>query len=217
MGTKDYWVGGLFNTFTSFCQGLYYRSPYFIRTSTTTTGTVPQGLFGPLERTSGRECPYTHTDTGALRGREAPIAGMVRLVGAKKVLAAVVLCAGCGLLLRAKLWHKRAAGISSVQRGRAGAVSLDPTTNATRATAILRGDGKTLAGDRVRFEPGTLPMTNADAFRYCKVDPLIYKQHFTGTAVMVAHAAQHSLLYILLPKSGSSTARWVMKQVRRHQ
>jgi hypothetical protein len=66
----------------------------------------------------------------------------------------------------------------------------------------------------LRFKPGTLNLTSQQTLTYCHVDTQIYKQHFPQSSRQVTSISDtHMLIYLMLPKSASSTARWMMDNV----
>eukprot|EP00804_Cyclotella_cryptica_P008024 CCRYP_004534-RA/>CCRYP_004534-RA protein AED:0.09 eAED:-0.02 QI:0/0.5/0.33/1/0.5/0.66/3/250/523 len=66
----------------------------------------------------------------------------------------------------------------------------------------------------LRFKPGTLNLSSQQTLEYCHIDTSIYKQHFPSSQRQVTSISDtHSLIYIMLPKSASSTARWMMENV----
>ena len=68
--------------------------------------------------------------------------------------------------------------------------------------------------ERLRFQPGTLDLTSQQTLPYCYSDPTIYKQHFPQSLRQVTSISDtHMLIYLMLPKSASSTARWMMDNV----
>ncbi|KAL9190252.1 hypothetical protein ACHAXT_007463 [Thalassiosira profunda] len=70
----------------------------------------------------------------------------------------------------------------------------------------------------LEFPPGSLSLTHAQTLRHCYSDPKVYGKHFQGhrddgSRVPVSYSDKHKLAYVMLPKSGSSTARYMMKDV----
>ncbi|KAL3827002.1 hypothetical protein ACHAXA_000066 [Cyclostephanos tholiformis] len=67
----------------------------------------------------------------------------------------------------------------------------------------------------LEFPPGTLGMDHAHSLRHCYADPNIYANHLRergdGGRVRVSYSDRHDLAYVMLPKSGSSTARHVLQ------
>lgn len=67
---------------------------------------------------------------------------------------------------------------------------------------------------RLRFKPGSLNLSTQQTLPYCYSDPSIYKQHFPQALHQVTSISDtYMLIYLMLPKSASSTARWVMDNV----
>ena len=67
---------------------------------------------------------------------------------------------------------------------------------------------------RMRFLPGTLRLTQAEALSHCYVDPKIYEHHFTKRKQRgIPISLKHKLVFAMIAKSGSSTGRWVMNTV----
>jgi hypothetical protein len=67
----------------------------------------------------------------------------------------------------------------------------------------------------LEFDPGTLKMDHAHALSHCHADPTVYGNHLRGrgdgSRVRVSFSEKHNLAYVMLPKSGSSTARHVLQ------
>eukprot|EP01083_Nonionella_stella_P113042 333084_1 len=68
----------------------------------------------------------------------------------------------------------------------------------------------------LEFLPGTLSLTHAQTLQYCWAAPHVYGKHVQGnrndgSRVPVSYSAKHKLAYVMLPKSGSSTARHMLK------
>lgn len=65
----------------------------------------------------------------------------------------------------------------------------------------------------IQFVPGSLEMNSTQVLQHCYTDPVVYKKHFfTRETRPVMSSDQHHLIYIMLPKSGSSTARFMLKK-----
>lgn len=69
----------------------------------------------------------------------------------------------------------------------------------------------------LQFVPGTLSLTHVQALQHCLAPPEVYRRHFQGGRgdgrnVRVSYSEKHKLAYVMLPKSGSSTARHMMKE-----
>lgn len=74
--------------------------------------------------------------------------------------------------------------------------------------------GDTTKPIHLRFKPGTINLTPQQTLPYCHVDRDIYKHHFPKSSRQVTSISDtHMLIYLMLPKSASSTARWVMDNV----
>ncbi|KAL7526509.1 hypothetical protein ACHAXR_001522, partial [Thalassiosira sp. AJA248-18] len=68
----------------------------------------------------------------------------------------------------------------------------------------------------LEFPPGTLSLSHAETLRHCFAEPRIYSKHVQGgrddgSNVPVSYSEKHKLAYVMLPKSGSSTARFMLK------
>mmetsp|Transcript_15869 Transcript_15869/g.34178 ORF Transcript_15869/g.34178 Transcript_15869/m.34178 type:complete len:363 (-) Transcript_15869:582-1670(-) len=68
----------------------------------------------------------------------------------------------------------------------------------------------------LEFSPGTLSLTHAQTLQHCFADPNFYIKHVQGNRndgsnVPVSYSGKHKLAYVMLPKSGSSTARYMLK------
>jgi hypothetical protein len=66
------------------------------------------------------------------------------------------------------------------------------------------------------FAPGCLQLSHADTLKYCYADPEVYENHMQGrrcdgSNVPVSYSDKYKLAYVMLPKSGSSTARYMLK------
>ena len=68
----------------------------------------------------------------------------------------------------------------------------------------------------LEFPPGTLRMDHASALKHCHADPGVYgihlKERGDGSSIRVSYSEGHDLAYVMLPKSGSSTARYMMNE-----
>jgi len=70
----------------------------------------------------------------------------------------------------------------------------------------------------LEFPPGSLSLTHAQTLKHCFADPKVYSKHLLygsrndGSNVPVSYSDKHKLAYVMLPKSGSSTARYMMKE-----
>eukprot|EP00580_Thalassiosira_gravida_P002842 CAMPEP_0201606784 /NCGR_PEP_ID=MMETSP0492-20130828/6122_1 /ASSEMBLY_ACC=CAM_ASM_000837 /TAXON_ID=420259 /ORGANISM="Thalassiosira gravida, Strain GMp14c1" /LENGTH=258 /DNA_ID=CAMNT_0048071257 /DNA_START=29 /DNA_END=805 /DNA_ORIENTATION=- len=72
------------------------------------------------------------------------------------------------------------------------------------------------ATSSLEFSPGTLSLTHAQTLQHCFADPNVYIKHVQGNRndgsnVPVSFTGKHKLAYVMLPKSGSSTARYMLK------
>lgn len=68
----------------------------------------------------------------------------------------------------------------------------------------------------LEFPPGSLSLSHADALKYCYADPRVYGKHLqkrsdSGENIRVSYSDEHKLVYVMVPKSGSSTARHMLK------
>jgi len=69
----------------------------------------------------------------------------------------------------------------------------------------------------LHFKPGTLTLSHANTLAFCYADPQVYRGHLQqgggrdGSSVRVSYSDKHKLVYVMLPKSGSSTARYHLK------
>jgi len=69
-----------------------------------------------------------------------------------------------------------------------------------------------LLSDPQYFDPGTLPLSQLSSLQQCYADPTIYRKHFMeGSRRRIPYSETHNLAYLLIPKSGSSTGRFMMK------
>jgi len=99
--------------------------------------------------------------------------------------------------------------------------SGDGITDGETITAILRGDVdfnqsfNTTTSEiqhRLRFQPGQINLTQAEVLRYCYANPEIYARHFPSSDRQVTSISdKYKIVYLLLPKGGSSTGRWIME------
>lgn len=80
-----------------------------------------------------------------------------------------------------------------------------------------RGNGKSsslseLLSTPLHYDPGTLPLSQLKTFQRCYADPSIYSNHMQGGSTRrVPYSEKHKLALVLIPKSGSSTGRFMMK------
>ncbi|KAL7547689.1 hypothetical protein ACHAWF_010990 [Thalassiosira exigua] len=83
-------------------------------------------------------------------------------------------------------------------------------TNATSSSSA--STYSQLLSAPVHFEPGALPFSQLSALKRCRADPAVYRKHFLERALRrVPYSEKHKLAYVMLPKSGSSTGRFMMK------
>lgn len=69
-----------------------------------------------------------------------------------------------------------------------------------------------LLSDPQYFDPGALPLSQLSTLQQCYADPTIYRKHFMeGVRRRIPYSETHNLAYLMLPKSGSSTGRFMMK------
>mmetsp|Transcript_24600 Transcript_24600/g.59303 ORF Transcript_24600/g.59303 Transcript_24600/m.59303 type:complete len:479 (+) Transcript_24600:218-1654(+) len=81
-------------------------------------------------------------------------------------------------------------------------------------TAILRGETPFPEDTTVilKYRPGDLEMSSAEALRYCHVNTTRYKNHLkSGPRTLVSASHRHKLYYRNIPKSSSSSARHAME------
>ena len=78
-------------------------------------------------------------------------------------------------------------------------------------TAITTQSLSSLLSTPLIFPPGSLPLTQLSTLQHCHVDPQIYSHHLSGGPGRLSYSKKYNLSYILLPKSGSSTGRYMMK------
>ena len=70
-----------------------------------------------------------------------------------------------------------------------------------------------LKSSPIHFTPGTLPISQLSALQKCYTNTTIFGQHFKErTRRRAPYSEKHKLAYILLPKSGSSTGRFMMQR-----
>jgi hypothetical protein len=68
----------------------------------------------------------------------------------------------------------------------------------------------------ITFAPGSLKLSHVDTLKYCYTDPSVYGKHIQGhrgdgSNVPVSYSDKYKLAYVSLPKSGSSTAKYMLK------
>mmetsp|Transcript_27287 Transcript_27287/g.54676 ORF Transcript_27287/g.54676 Transcript_27287/m.54676 type:complete len:439 (-) Transcript_27287:2657-3973(-) len=70
----------------------------------------------------------------------------------------------------------------------------------------------------LQFSPGTLSLNHSETLRHCWTETEVYFNHLKqgnrgdGSNVPVSYSDQYKLAYVMLPKSGSSTARHMLKE-----
>ena len=99
---------------------------------------------------------------------------------------------------------------------------IDEVYDGEHITQILRGDkpfpsniGSRRKNDdnmRLKYRPGTLQMSSADALQYCYVNTTHYQGHIsTHPQCLVSLSNKYKLIYRNIPKSSSSSARHAMQ------
>ena len=69
-----------------------------------------------------------------------------------------------------------------------------------------------LLSSPIHFPSGSLPISQLSTLQQCYTDTTIYKEHFKEKqSRRIPYSEKHKLAYILLPKSGSSTGRFMMQ------
>lgn len=63
--------------------------------------------------------------------------------------------------------------------------------------------------EELLFVPGSLNLTRLESFKHCYFNPDQYQQHYSKK-YMHDISIRHKLLYVMIPKAGSSTARHLM-------
>jgi hypothetical protein len=80
--------------------------------------------------------------------------------------------------------------------------------NIVRGTASFPADKSNL-----KFRPGILPVNSAETLKLCHTETAVYKNHFDlDRKRLVSASEDHKLIYVRLPKSGSSTCRLLMEK-----
>lgn len=92
----------------------------------------------------------------------------------------------------------------------------DRDTNTQHSSQFVYQEGVSPLSASLEFSPGSLSLTHAQTLQFCFADPKIYGNHFQGgrgdgSNVPVSYSDIHKLAYVMLPKSGSSTARHTLK------
>mmetsp|Transcript_32372 Transcript_32372/g.39843 ORF Transcript_32372/g.39843 Transcript_32372/m.39843 type:complete len:372 (-) Transcript_32372:1131-2246(-) len=84
------------------------------------------------------------------------------------------------------------------------------TVGSTKNYFPNENEKKHIFDDESIFLPGSIKdMTRTETVNRCYVDPVKYKQHKLGN--ICTYSPKYDLFYFLIPKSGSSTGRHVMK------
>ena len=69
-----------------------------------------------------------------------------------------------------------------------------------------------LLSSPIYFAPGSLPITQLSTLQQCYTNTTIYRDHFKESPTRrIPYSKKYELAYILLPKSGSSTGRFMMQ------
>ena len=65
----------------------------------------------------------------------------------------------------------------------------------------------------IHYAPGALPLSQLSTFHHCYTDPSVYSNHLRdgGSRRRAPISEKHKLALVLLPKSGSSTGRFMME------
>ncbi|KAL7480650.1 hypothetical protein ACHAW6_006324 [Cyclotella cf. meneghiniana] len=65
----------------------------------------------------------------------------------------------------------------------------------------------------LEYAPGALPLSQLSTFHHCYTDPSVYSNHLSdgGSKRRAPISEKHKLALVLLPKSGSSTGRFMMQ------
>ncbi len=66
---------------------------------------------------------------------------------------------------------------------------------------------------RLKFKPGQLDVSREEALRHCFAHPDIYRDQFPMRQQVTIVSDTYQLIYMMIPKSGSSTGRWIMEHV----
>lgn len=88
----------------------------------------------------------------------------------------------------------------------------DKDANTPHDAFVRMLDSPTTEG--FEFNPGSLKLTHAQTLQRCKVPNALLKHvqsRGDGSGVRVTYSDKHKLAYVMLPKSGSSTARHMLK------
>jgi len=81
------------------------------------------------------------------------------------------------------------------------------------ASKIIRGQNPAASAvaKPLLFRPGTLQVSSVEALRHCHADVNVYEKHFRWVN-RVSMSQKYGIIYAMLPKSGSSTARLMMRE-----
>ena len=83
-------------------------------------------------------------------------------------------------------------------------MSASSTTASTTFSQLLSSP--------IYFAPGSLPITQLSTLQQCYTNTTIYRDHFKESPTRrIPYSKKYELAYILLPKSGSSTGRFMMQ------
>mmetsp|Transcript_24070 Transcript_24070/g.58126 ORF Transcript_24070/g.58126 Transcript_24070/m.58126 type:complete len:455 (+) Transcript_24070:197-1561(+) len=107
---------------------------------------------------------------------------------------------------------------TSTDEGGNSAISEEITDGNTISSILLRKISfpttKTKSSQRLRFHPGNLNLTQPQVLHHCYADPSVYKLHYPSSDRQVTFISDtYNLALLMIPKSGSSTGRWVMEHV----
>ena len=83
--------------------------------------------------------------------------------------------------------------------------------NDNNSSNISTKSAADLLSTPLHFKPGTLPLSQLSTLQHCHVNPQIYKNHLRGGPGQLSYSKKYNLSYILIPKSGSSTGRYMMQ------
>jgi len=66
---------------------------------------------------------------------------------------------------------------------------------------------------RLKFKPGQLDISREETLRHCFAHPDIYRDQFPMRPQVTMVSDPYQVIYMMVPKSGSSTGRWIMEHV----
>lgn len=92
----------------------------------------------------------------------------------------------------------------------------DTVYNGEYIAQLLRGEKQlsNTATQRLKYKPGSIPMSSAESLQYCYIDMNRYEHHFLKRSLtLVSSAKHHKLIYRNVPKSASSSARAAMEDI----